>query len=202
MSSKKTLKKIKQGIKDVKKGRVTRVNNVTKFFKDLDEKRVKHPVYYFFHDNYYRIKRFLGDIPLNIKSFIQRGRRGYSDRDVWNLSYYLSDIIAKGVESLKHNSMGIPTWKENETSELEAQNKWDTILNSIIHTFKTAKEINNGDLLFTSSKDWTEAEYKKEKQFYDKQKYPKMFKPMTKKEVLEWEKGFLNFQKWFFSLWD
>ena len=197
-----TKKNIKKGLKQVKKGKVTKVTNVDKFFTELDKKRKAHPIYYFFHDLYYRVKRFIDDIPLNIRSFIQRGKRGYSDRDTWNFHYFLSDIIYKGVEDLKKQGYTLPTWKEGK-SDLQAENEWDCILNAIIHTFRTAKEISNGDLLYTSSKEFDYKKYEEMKRGYEKDKdFPKGFRPMNLEEAEEFEKGFRLFAEWFFALDD
>lgn len=35
-----------------------------------------------------------------IKWFIQRGRRGWSDRDVWSFDWYLARVIAEGIDHL------------------------------------------------------------------------------------------------------
>jgi len=51
----------------------------------------------------------LPDVPrdtyLNIKWFIQRGKRGYADCDVWNFDYYLSDVIVNALKELKNDEM-------------------------------------------------------------------------------------------------
>lgn len=38
-----------------------------------------------------------------VKHFWQRGRRGYSDGDVWDMSYYLSRILPEMVKALREN---------------------------------------------------------------------------------------------------
>jgi len=55
-----------------------------------------------------------------IKYFYQRGRRGYSDRDLWDLSCYLSDMLSRALSDLKKNKHGYPP-------EL-TEKKWDRIL--------------------------------------------------------------------------
>ena len=113
-------------------------------FKKLKEARQKHSVYYFFHDVYYRIYHFIDDIPLNIRSFIQRGKRGYSSRDTWGFSYYLADIIAKGIYHLKENLHGHP-------ADL-TEGQWVDTLNKIIDTFDMAKRISDGTLYLIKDK--------------------------------------------------
>ena len=48
----------------------------------------------------YGIWQKIRDIPSEIKYFIQRGRRGYSDRDIWGLDSYLVSIIYNGIKKL------------------------------------------------------------------------------------------------------
>jgi len=43
---------------------------------------------------------YVSAIPLEIKSFIQRGIRGYSDKDTWDFDSYLSKVIKGGVQHL------------------------------------------------------------------------------------------------------
>lgn len=37
---------------------------------------------------FHRIKNFLTNIPKQIKFFYQRGKRGYSDQDVWSMDWW------------------------------------------------------------------------------------------------------------------
>ena len=87
------------------------------------------------------ITEFPKDFYLESKWFIQRGIRGYSDRDIWNFDYYLSNIITKGIKFFKSQGHGLPTWTA-EKSEEEALNEWNEILNSIIWTFETTEKEN------------------------------------------------------------
>lgn len=52
-----------------------------------------------------------------IKYFIQRGRRGYSDRDCWHVSYYLSKILPDMLRAIKDEN----NEKWNELMEKMAQ---------------------------------------------------------------------------------
>jgi len=71
---------------------------------------------------------FVSSIPLEIKSFIQRGIRGYADRDLWDFCDYLSDIISKGILDLKEMSHGCP-------GDMTIR-QWKVILSKISKTFK------------------------------------------------------------------
>jgi len=45
--------------------------------------------------------------PLKIKSFFQRGYRGWADEDTWDFDYYLAKVIINGLKHLKKYSNGI-----------------------------------------------------------------------------------------------
>ena len=42
---------------------------------------------------FYSIINFFKYLPREVKWFWQRGKRGYSDRDVWNMDDWFLDII-------------------------------------------------------------------------------------------------------------
>lgn len=44
-----------------------------------------------------------------VKWFIQRGRRGYADCDVWSLDYYLAGWLPKALTHLQDNNISHPT---------------------------------------------------------------------------------------------
>jgi hypothetical protein len=53
--------------------------------------------YYCFYSWY----NWLSDRPLAIKSFFQRGKRGWADKDTWDFDYYLCEVISGGLKHLK-----------------------------------------------------------------------------------------------------
>jgi hypothetical protein len=42
--------------------------------------------------------------PLKIKSFFQRGFRGWADEDTWDLDFYLATVISQSLKHLKYYS--------------------------------------------------------------------------------------------------
>jgi len=95
-----------------------------KLLKKEEIYKKKHPIIYFIKHlpNYirYTIPRFLfTEIPLYIKRFYQRGKRGFGDSDVWGFDFYLADIISEGCRHLAKNAGGCPSgltpkeWKKN-----------------------------------------------------------------------------------------
>lgn len=63
-----------------------------------------------------------------VRSFIERGRRGWSICDVWAIDYYLDRIIPEMVERLRQTGHGCP-------SELDEE-QWNAILAKIVAGFK------------------------------------------------------------------
>lgn len=68
----------------------------------------------------------------NTKYFIQRGRRGWSNRDVWSFDWYIAGVITEAVAHLKKTTHGFPA---NLTEE-----KWNEILDEIIYAFKILRD--------------------------------------------------------------
>lgn len=162
--------------------------NIEEHMKEIEDKRKRRPVFYFFNDNYYRIKHWIAGLPLRIKSFFQRGKRGWADCDTWDFDSYLADVISKGVEHLRINSTG----HSNGLTEKE----WDNILKEIIWTFETYKKIRRTELIYIPSEQFTWKKYNQWKSRAFR------WKVMKKSEVLRFEKGFDLFKKYFFDLWD
>lgn len=139
---------------------------------------------------------FVSDIPLRVKTFIQRGMRGWADSDTWCLDYYIAKVISEGVQHLL--TYGNSCWTVRDRLALR----------EIIATFKTANEINGHNLLYTPSKKFTWSAYKKQKRTCEhmnkRGRYPKdkPYRVMTLREVLRFEKGLDIFKEKFFFLWD
>jgi len=198
----KVFKAVEKRLKDIKEGKVTRYKSVDDMFKELDENRKRHKIYYSFYDPYRRVVNYLNMLPLRIKSFIQRGKRGWAYCDTWRFDNYIAEVISEALEHLKNNHCGVPTYEEGKSSK-QAEKEWNAILKHIINTFNIATKIIDGQLYYVSSKEWTKENYKKFKKLYDnKKKNKEFFRPMTLKEVIEYEEGFDLFKEWFFALWD
>lgn len=73
-----------------------------------------------------------------VRRFIQRGKRGYADEDVWNLEYYLADVISASVMHLRHHNMAYP-------SDLTPE-EWNATLEKISHGFKAAADFCDGGI--------------------------------------------------------
>lgn len=58
----------------------------------------------------YRLFDFIKNIPKEIKWFFQRGFRGYSDKDVWNIDKWFLNIIIPMLKQLKKRKNGYPIY--------------------------------------------------------------------------------------------
>ena len=83
-----------------------------------------------------RWKRKPRDLYLNVKWFIQRGKRGYSDRDVWNFDYYLAKVISGGSTELADILHGYPGDMTPET--------WEAHLREVAYRFKDYMDDQDG----------------------------------------------------------
>jgi len=190
--NKKLEKSIKRGIKDIEEGEITKIDNVDKMFEEFEEERREHPVYYFFHAIYWRTYHFADSIPLRIRTFIQRGKRGWANSDTWGFDYYLSKVISEGVYNLKEHIHGMP----NNLTE----GQWIDILNKIIYTFELAHRMTKDELYLIENK----KQRKKWQKTLDEinKKHKSRDRCMTSKEIREYEEGWKLFKEYFFNLWD
>jgi len=150
--------------------------------------RMYKRVYRLIWNNFY-----INDMWRDILAFIQRGKRGWANRDVWGFGKHLSKIILEGLKHLKQYQNGHPGDLTEE--------QWIDILNQIIYTFETAYDIWDGDVYYMALHEWDEKRYQ-EMLTYSKTKDAGIKKILNKKEARELEEGFKLFNKYFFSLWD
>jgi len=136
------------------------------------------------------------DFPSEVKYFIQRGKRGIADGDVWGFDHYLASVISKGTDKLIKNAHGYP-------SNLKNSRQWSTILRKISKTFKTAEKITSLDLIYLSTKKENKNRKKIIKVTREHNKeWDSKDKVMTEAENEAYKEGWALFQKYFFNLWD
>lgn len=171
------------------------------WFEEYIEQGLWWPTYRFL-DRYFNFVQHYREV----KYFIQRGIRGWSDRDTWCFSSYNARVCREAITFLKKHKSGWPcgmfefTESRNPTpeEEIQAQEKWHGILNDIIFAFTCAEAIANQDYY-----DWNE----KSVEIYTRlrEENPELYsniKFMTKEETERMKKGFGLFAEHFFDLWD
>jgi len=170
----------------------------------------KHPILDFFQSFYYEIGRKLeipGEVYRNIRWFIQRGKRGYSDYDIWGFDYYLIKVISKGIKELQRQVHGVPgniaeKFKDkNDPDGIDnAMKEWKRILGEIAWTFESAHKVNENDWILINN----EKQRNKLTKFYDELNKSQDYfcYIMTKEECKRYREGWKLFQKYFFNLWD
>jgi len=163
--------------------------------------RIDHIYWLFRHG----IWNWVEERPRAIRTFIQRGKRGWAVSDTWGFDYYLTDVILGGLKHLRKNKCGYPVtvYKEgqdpNDIDDKANSEAWDKILDSMIYSFEVADKILNGDpdWYYIPSSEFTVEEYNKRKEQFKSCLYV-----MTLEEVQKYEDGWKNFQKYYFNLWD
>lgn len=176
--------------------------SVADMLKDLDKEIKAHPIRHWVERTFWTLVRFPRKAKLELKTFIQRGKRGYGDSDVWGFCDYLTNVILGGLKQLRKNKCGYPATLNPKTDTYDYDEKrWERILDNMIYTFETSKKILDNypekDWLYTPTDEW-----EKRKDVRDAFKDGKTMKVMTKEECLFFEEGWKLFSKNFFSLWD
>jgi hypothetical protein len=109
-----------------------------------ERKTFKGKIKYFWEDYIYypcfRMWYNISDIPSEIKYFIQRGMRGYSDRDTWSIDYYLSSWMPGALKQMIKYGNSYPGHGEANTPK-----KWKEIVKKIIVGFEASKKIADFD---------------------------------------------------------
>ena len=176
-------------------------------FDELFSKKFSWPVEFYY--KCWRGFNWLKERPRRIKWFCERGWRGYSQCDVWNLYSYLSSWMPEALKELQDNMQGRPlgievkgikddaVFENNLTKEEEERlfKEWKRILKRIEKGFRAVNwddEEDNTDEFFKAvdaRKKGDESlmnEYEFKRAIYDKMA----------------QRGLNLFVKYFRNLWD
>jgi hypothetical protein len=113
---------------------------------------------------YWAIRRFVkgvwdfpSDSYYNIRAFIQRGRRGWADRDCWSLDGYLEGWLPAALKHLKDTKHGIPMsvfeglptenndgYTHSDETYKIAEARWDAIMDKMIAGFEASRRMADG----------------------------------------------------------
>ena len=141
---------LKKAITQVKERKSFSYKSVEEWEAKRQEWKQMHPFQHWFKQTIYypiyRIPSKIEDFFLNIKWFIQRGKRGYADCDIWQFDTYLAKIIFEGTRIIKDIKHGVPMlyfkssdrgYKDGNFSEkvMEiADKRYDYVLDEIAWT--------------------------------------------------------------------
>jgi hypothetical protein len=125
-----------------------------KSISDLDTYFSKRKWYYdWLYYGFYIWWNWIEERPRKIKSFFQRGWRGWADEDTWNFDIYLAKVILDGIKHHKKFQVGIPSefcenyYDENKRTTKKqdklAVKEYYKELDIIIKGFKTYLDICN-----------------------------------------------------------
>ena len=96
----KIIKEEQMETRKVNGAEVAEVTSVDEMLDDLHSHRDWTILDYVIHYWHVCFWNYVSDIPLRVKTFIQRGIRGWADSDTWCFDYYLSKVIPEGVKHL------------------------------------------------------------------------------------------------------
>lgn len=118
------------------------------------------------------------DLFNSIKWFIQRGRRGYADCDVWGFDEYLNGVILEGLKRLQKDKYGYP-------GSLKNPEQWTKILQEMIDGFEAYQAISEHTYKYLNSDGEREYNHEHTQKLYQKH-----------------QKGLKLFVKYYSALWD
>lgn len=127
------------------------------------KRREQHPTLFERFENrvWWPLERFkdkIFGIPDEIKYFIQRGRRGYADKDLWSFDYYIAGWMPDALRDFKRAMKkygGVPTYfeydlyKEKDPSKITAkqwkiaEKEWVKTINKMIAGFEANNKQDN-----------------------------------------------------------
>ncbi len=81
----------------------------------------------------YQPHKYVIELIDEVRYFIQRGKRGYSDRDVWSIDYYLAHWMPEALKQLERTKHGTPIGMTPKG--------WSTRLRIIREGFEAVKEL-------------------------------------------------------------
>ena len=118
-----------------------------------------------------------------IKWFIQRGKRGYADCDIWDFDSYLCRIIVPALRQLKEDSFGCPSEMYDKKAKNDECHRWSEALEEMAQGFEANEELHKP-------------------RFFLKDGEKKLDLEQIKQLNEKMQRGLGLFVKYFGSLWD
>jgi len=85
----------------------------------------------------YQPHLYVRDLYLQAKWFVQRGHRGYSDKDTWSIDWYLCTWMSDALAMLKKRKLAHPIGMSHKA--------WMAKIDRMINAFRIARKIQNYD---------------------------------------------------------
>jgi len=170
--------------------------------------------YLSFKHSYYFIRphKFIYETYLEVKWFIQRGRRGWSDSDVWGFDSYLSRVIYEGIGKLRKSPVlgcpagflqeeleegrGVPLCDTKQLTSEEPDerfDKWNEMLGKIASGFEA----------WDRRDDWFETgEWEEYQKLPTNKEKAEMAVRKDKEAYNSLQESLELFKKYFVNLWD
>ena len=152
---------------------------------------------------YYWLKAKIEKIryfPKEVKWFVQRGKRGYADSDVWDFDCYLSKVVLGGLKWLQKHKHGYPATLDPITGNFDYDMKrWEMILQEMIDGFEILNICIGGDDLNYGK--YLPDDVKQSIETKMKINYPNL-RFTTREEEQKIDKSFDLLKQYFLSLWD
>lgn len=204
---------VKKEIQDVWQGfKIMEVKKSNKLHKEWKQ---KYPILEKIQDFYYTVNRWFeipGDTYRVIKWFIQRGKNGYADCDVWSLNYYIDNVMSKALKDLIEQIHGCPVSLSNSDDVTDKDfNEWKRILGELKWLFEQNIIMESNEVIYVPY----EKERKKLENYVKRLNQPRKpedkifpelpdpyYRVMTKKECKRYKEAWKLLQKYWFSLWD
>jgi hypothetical protein len=134
---------------------------IDELWEEAREKRLhpswQHRFANIFYYPLYRLVKYHNPAQLcrEVKWFLQRGKKGWSDRDIWSLDNYLSGWLPDALRRLKETKHGIPSGmfeaedcdadgNPSEAGMERGEARWDAIMDKMIAGFEADKRRQSG----------------------------------------------------------
>lgn len=143
---------------------------------------------------------WFSDIPRNIKYFIQRGMRGYSDCDLWGMHHYLTETILNMLVELRARKHSYPATEDANGEFTYDEGRWTDIIDKMIDGFAILRKCDLYDEMIEYAPNFPLAD--REKMEKSMQEHYPRWRFTTKEEEEKVKKAFELMFKYYHSLWD
>jgi len=143
---------------------------------------------------------WFSDIPRNIKYFFQKGMRGWSDSDLWDMHHYITETILNMLVELKAKKHGYPSTQDDKGEWDYDEDRWNSILNEIIDGFAILRKVDIGDEHLEYAPAFPD-DKRIDMESHMREHYP-TWRFVTREEEAKVKRAFELLLKYYYGLWD